>query len=126
MSTCNVKALNYTQRIIQGDSFDKSYTGSTINESTGDSEPLNLTGKTVRGQIRKTADDPTPIDFTTSTFDSGTGTLDTFRLELTSSQTTSMTGGTWLYDVDIVDDADPELVTTYLKGNFIVRAEITK
>lgn len=125
--SCNNQArgLNYTQRIIQGDSFDKSYTGSDVNDQ-GVSVPLDLSNKTIRGQIRLSVDDENPIEFLTSTFDSGTGTIDTFRLQLTSSQTTPMAGGTWLYDVDVVDNTNPEIVETYLKGNFVVRDEITR
>lgn len=126
MSCSNqARALNYTQRIIQGDSFDKSYTG-TDTDDQGVTVPLDLSNKTIRGQIRKSPDDLVPVEFTTSTFDSGSGTVDSFRLQLTSTQTTPMAGGTWLYDVDVVDNSDPEIVETYLKGNFVVRAEITK
>lgn len=126
MSCNQARGLNYTQRIVQGDSFFKDYTGSEVDTNTGDTVPLDLSNKTIRGQIRPSHDSETVINFTTNTTDSGTGTIDTFSISLTSSQTSAMTGGTWVYDVEAIDNTNVEIVNTLLKGNFIVRDEVTK
>jgi len=126
MSCNQTRALNFTQRIIQGDSFDKAYTGLNRDTETGNETPIDFTNKTVRGSIRPSLDSDTVINFATSTFDSGVGTIDSFRLMLNASQTETMYPGTWVYDVDVVDNINTEKVTTLLKGNFIVRGEVTR
>lgn len=125
--TTQVRALNFTQRIIQGDSFNKAYTMKTIDTETGIETPIDLSNKTIRGQIRVTPNSPDPVDFSTSTFASpdGGGIIDTFAISLSSLQTTPLVGGTYMYDVDITDP-NTTAVQTVLKGNFIVRSEITK
>lgn len=120
------KALNYTQRIIQGDSFSKSYAMDTLNTDTGVKTPIDISNKTVTGQIRLAPGQEPVIDFTTSISDGGTGVENTFTLTLTSQQTTAMRAGTWQYDVQLIDNTNTEVVDTVLKGNFIVRAQITE
>lgn len=120
------RALNYTQRIIQGDSFSKSYAMDTLNTDTGVKTPIDISNKIVTGQIRLSPDSIDAIDFTTAITDGGSGVENTFTLSLTSQQTTTMRPGTWQYDVQLADITNPDEVTTVLKGNFIVRAEITQ
>ena len=124
--TTEYKALNYTQRIIQGDSFDKTYAMNTLNTDTNTYTPIDLSNKIVTGQLRLAPGDTPAIDFGTSKSDGGTGIENSFTLTLTSTQTTSMRPGTWYYDVQLTDSTDSEKVDTVLKGNFIVRAEITQ
>jgi len=120
------RALNFTQRIIQGDKFDKSYTGYEIDTSDNSQLPLDYSNTTIRGSVRPSPESDTVINMTVSTFDSGTGSIDSFRLEINSSDTATMTPGTWVYDVDATSKTDAENVKTLLKGNFIVRGEVTK
>ena len=124
--TNEYRALNYTQRIIQGDSFNKSYALDTLDTDTEVKTPIDLSGKVAAGQIRLVAGQEPVIDFDASIVAGTGGVENTIVLKLTSQQTTTMRPGTWQYDVQLADIADPDIVTTVLKGTFVVRAEITE
>lgn len=77
--------------IDQGTNF-----SSIINVSNDDGSAFDLTGYTVKAQIRKTYTSSTAIDFTTSI--PGTGEI---QIALDNSVTVAMKAGRYVYDVII-------------------------
>lgn len=91
----------------------------TANQSNGD--PLNLTGYTVRSQIRKSYASSTAYDFTATVFAATSGKI---RLSLTNAQTSAIKPGRYLYDVEITSSANEK--RRVLEGIIIVTPEITQ
>lgn len=92
----------------------------TANQSNGD--PLNLTGFTVKSQIRKSYASPTAYDFTTSLYAAAAGKI---RLSLTATQTSAIKPGRYLYDVEITSFPAGEK-RRVLEGIIIITPEITQ
>ncbi len=82
---------------------------------------LNLTGYTVKSQIRKSYTSSTAYNFTSSIYDAVNGKL---RLELTSTQTSAIPPGRYLYDVEITSSAGNR--TRVVEGIVTVTPEITQ
>lgn len=91
----------------------------TANQSNGD--PLNLTGYTVKSQIRKSYASPTAYDFTATVFSANAGKI---RLALTATQTSAIKPGRYLYDVEITSSIGEK--RRVLEGIIIVTPEITQ
>ena len=91
----------------------------TANQSNGD--PLNLTGFTVKSQIRKSYASPTAYDFTTSLYAAAAGKI---RLSLTATQTSAIKPGRYLYDVEITSGSGEK--RRVLEGIIIITPEITQ
>lgn len=91
----------------------------TANQSNGD--PLNLTGFTVKSQIRKSYASPTAYDFTTSLYAPAAGKI---RLSLTAAQTSAIKPGRYLYDVEITSTIGEK--RRVLEGIIIITPEITQ
>lgn len=85
-------------------------------------EPLDLTGYTTSGQVRKTYSSTTAIDFTT--------TVDTpptngqIQLQLTDTQTGGMKAGRYVYDVEIVSGGGT--VTRVIEGQLEITPSVTR
>jgi len=91
----------------------------TANQSNGD--PLNLTGYTVKSQIRKSYASSTAYDFTATVYSEVAGKI---RLLLTAAQTSAIKPGRYLYDVEITSAIGEK--RRVLEGIIIVTPEITQ
>ena len=91
----------------------------TANQSNGD--PLNLTGYTVKSQIRKSYASSTAYDFTATVYSEVAGKI---RLLLTATQTSAIKPGRYLYDVEITSAIGEK--RRVLEGIIIVTPEITQ
>ena len=92
----------------------------TVASSTGTA--LNLTGYTVASQIRKSYGSSTYHTFTASVYDAVTGKV---RLQLTSTQTSAISAGRYLYDIEITNTSTTAK-TRILEGIVVVTPEITQ
>jgi hypothetical protein len=119
------KALNYTLRMIQGDTFDRSYTMYDV-DAEGVQTALDISDKILRGQLRLEPEGTEVVNFLISTEDSGSGVVDTFRLRLGANITSGMAAGVWQYDVELVDSANQDNVQKIMKGTVVIRPEITR
>lgn len=91
----------------------------TANQGNGD--PLNLTGYTVKSQVRKSYASPTAYDFTASIFAATSGKI---RLSMTATQTSAIKPGRYLYDVEITSAIGEK--RRVLEGIIIITPEITQ
>ena len=82
---------------------------------------LNLTGYTVKSQMRKSYTSSTAYNFTASVYDAVTGKI---RLELTAVQSGAIPPGRYLYDVEITSSAGNK--TRVVEGIVTVTPEITQ
>lgn len=93
----------------------------TVMEQDGLS-PLNLSGYSLRGMVRKYYSDTNPVEtFTVLVADVSSGIV---RVSLTSTETAAMTKGRYVYDLELEDATGT--VTKLYKGSFIVYPEATK
>lgn len=82
--------------------------------------PRNLTGYSIRGDIKKTLTSTAAASFTCQVINDALGE---FVIRLNSSVSTTMDPGLYLYDVEIYSDTG---VTRVLEGTLTVRPEVTK
>jgi|TARA_A200000159_G_C7186169_1_gene281747 hypothetical protein len=90
-----------------------------ITDSEGN--PLDLTGYSVVGQIRKTYSSLTAVDFTASINSAVNGTI---SLGLTDTTTNGMKAGRYVYDVEISTAAGSK--TRVLEGQVEVTPGVTQ
>jgi hypothetical protein len=83
--------------------------------------PLNLTGYTVKSQMRKSYTSSTYYDFTATVHDAVNGKV---RLQLNATQSGLIVPGRYLYDVEITDPNGAK--TRVIEGIVTVTPEITK
>ena len=103
---------------------DQGTTFSTIVDlENQDGTPLNLTGYSVAGQIRKSYQSSTAISFTCSVF--GDELNGQIRLQLAPSTTIGMRAGRYIYDVEITNTQSGDKFRV-LEGIVILNPEITK
>lgn len=91
----------------------------TIDSAGG--PPMNLTGYTVRSQIRKSYSSSTFYNFTASVLDAAAGQI---RLTMTAAQTELIPPGRWLYDVEITSSTGAR--NRVVEGLVIVTPQITQ
>ena len=112
-------AAVYVNNIVinSGSNFSQSFTleGSQTNST------YNLTGYTASSQMRKYAGSSTAISFTTSI--SNPPTLGKILITLSSSQTSSIKPGRYVYDIVIDKDG---IKTRVVEGMVLVREGVTK
>lgn len=101
--------------IDQGTTF-----STTLNLTDENGDILNLSGYTANSQIRKWYTSSNAVSFTT-TVNTDVGTIE---LSLTANQTSSMTAGRYVYDVEIKDSANT--VSRIVEGIVTVTPEVTK
>lgn len=99
--------------IDQGSTF-----ASSIDILAENDEPVNLTGYSARGQIRKHYSSSNSVSFTT-TVSNGSVVI-----SLTANQTTNMVSGRYVYDIELVDPANT--VLRILEGIVTVTPEVTR
>jgi len=91
-----------------------------------DGVAVNLTGYTARLQARvDVADTTTVLSMTTSgggiTLGGAAGTI---TLDQTATQTTALTVGSFIYDLELVSSAN--VVIRLLQGELLISAEVTR
>lgn len=91
----------------------------TVAATTG--QPLDLTGYTVKSQMRKSYSSSTAYNFTASIYDAAAGKV---RLQLTPVQSEAIPPGRWLYDVEITSGAGAK--TRVVEGIVTVTPQITQ
>jgi len=92
----------------------------TVASATGSA--LDLSGYTIASQMRKSYGSSTYYTFTASIYDAATGKV---RLQLTSTQTSAIPAGRYLYDIEITNTST-SAKTRILEGIVIVTPEITQ
>jgi hypothetical protein len=102
--------------VDQGSSFE-----STIDITDSENNPVNLTGYTFRGQIRKTYASTTSVSFTIT---SSTPTGGSIKLVLSAEQTSGIKAGRYLYDVEIISSTN--IVTRVIEGQIEVTPRVTR
>lgn len=86
---------------------------------------VNLTGYGARMQVRETADSTaTVFSISAGTGITLGGTAGTISLAASSTATTALPDGQFVYDLEMVSGAG--YVTRLVEGNFVVYAEITR
>lgn len=83
--------------------------------------PLDLTGYTVKSQMRKSYTSSTYYNFTASIYDAVNGKV---RIQLTAAQSTLITPGRYLYDIELTSGSGAK--TRVIEGIVTVTPEITK
>jgi len=84
-------------------------------------QALNLTGYTVASQMRKSYTSSTAYNFTASIYDAVNGKV---RLQLDSTQSSTIPAGRWLYDVEITSPSG--FKTRVVEGIVTVSQQITQ
>lgn len=82
-------------------------------------EIVNLTGYAGEGQVRKHYTSNTYVSFTVNTYSNGI-----VRAALTSNQTSSLSEGRYVYDIELTNAAND--VTRVVEGIVTVTPEVTK
>lgn len=86
---------------------------------------VNLTGCSVRMQVRQFAGSPNSwLTLTSSDSLILGGVAGTIRVTISSTALSSVKPGNYVYDIELVDTASK--VTKILSGNFVVNAEVTR
>jgi hypothetical protein len=93
-----------------------------------DSNVVNLTGYTARLKVRTDGRTRTPAHILISSLTSTSGitlggAAGTIRLDLSASQTTSLSPGKYSYDLEL--ESAGGVVTRLVQGNFTVEDEVT-
>lgn len=111
-------SLNFSH--IKGDTFDEVNFELKINDAI-----VNLTGATIRMQLRTNVNDVTPALSLTSVANAGitinAPTLGQFKI---NQQIIDIAIGNYLYDIQITYSSG--VVKTYIKGTFTITQEITR
>jgi len=115
MSMATVKNLV----IDQGTTFSL-----TITIADANGNEIDLTGYTLRAQLRKSYGATSFTAFTVAANDNATGEL---TISLTDTQTSALKAGRYVYDVEIVEPSgDGSIVTRVLEGIITVTPEVTR
>ncbi len=121
--TCGIAGL-YNITCQQGATFQRQVTWT---DSARDA--YNLTGYTARMQVRDNVSSNTIVIALSTTAGSGGtitlgGTAGTVDLLIPAANTTTLTAGQYVYDLELVSGGG--VVTRLLEGNFKVTAEVTR
>ena len=92
-----------------------------ITVSTPTGAPLDLTGYTIKSQIRKSYTSTIFHTFTSNVYNAASGRI---KLELTAAQTEAIVPGRWLYDVEITSSTGVK--TRVIEGVVTVTPQITQ
>jgi len=94
----------------------------TISVADATGAAVNLTGYTLRAQLRKSYGATSYTSFTTS---AGAVPADgELTISLTDAQTSALKSGRYVYDIEIVDTSS--VVTRVLEGIVTITPEVTK
>ena len=103
--------------IDQGSSFSVD-----IDVSDADGDPLNLSGYSANGHMRKTYSSSTFTDLNAEIFNEPNGVV---RISLTPAQSNAIKAGRYVYDVEITKTATSE-VTRVVEGQVDVTPGVTR
>ena len=103
--------------IDQGSTF-----SSTVTVEGSDGLVFNLTGYTVRGQIRKSYTSTSFTAFTAAVLSAVNGTI---TVSLSAQQTLALAAGRYRYDVEVVQTSTGN-VTRVVEGQVEISARVTK
>lgn len=92
-----------------------------INCAGSDGAPLNLSGYTVKSQIRKSYQSPTAYNFNATIFSAVAGKI---QLTLSSTESSAIKPGRYLYDVEITAAGGTR--SRVAEGIVIISPEITQ
>jgi len=92
-----------------------------ITVSSTNGQPLNLTGYSVASQMRKSYSSSTAYAFTASVYDAANGKV---RLQLSSTASSAIPAGRWLYDVEITSPSGTK--TRVVEGIVTITPQITQ
>jgi len=109
-------AIYANLQIDQGSTFK-----TTIFVATADSETLNLSGYTVRAQIRKSYASTTAFDFDTAIDDAEEGVI---SISLTAAAAGALKAGRYVYDVEV--ESSNGNVTRVIEGQVEVTPRVTR
>jgi len=112
-------AAIYVSNIVVNSGSD--FTQTFTLENTDSNSSLNLTGYSVSAQMRKHAGSTTATDFTTSVEIPATDGKVT--ISLTSTQTSNLKSGRYVYDILIEKDS---VKTRIIEGMALVREGVTR
>ena len=90
-------------------------------EAASTNSPTDLTGYSISAQMRKHAGSTSATNFTTNIVNASQGKI---RVGLTTSETTSLKAGRFMYDVLITDSSGE--VTRVVEGSVLVREGVTR
>ena len=93
----------------------------TIDITDEDDNPVNLTGYTGSGQIRKTYTSSTAVSFTVSL----SGASGSITLSLTATQTGNMTAGRYVFDVELTAPTTG-IISRIIEGIVTVTPQVTR
>jgi hypothetical protein len=121
--TCGIAGL-YNITCQQGATFQRQVTWTDPAR-----DAYNLTGYTARMQVRDNVSSNTIVIALSTTAGSGGtitlgGTAGTVDLLIPAANTTTLTAGQYVYDLELVSGGG--VVTRLLEGNFKVTAEVTR
>ena len=102
--------------IDQGTDF-----SSAIDVTDADGDAVNLTGYTVKGQIRKTYTSSTAVDLTCAVSNAAAGII---SIALTAAQSNAMKYGRYVYDVEITSSGGAK--TRVLEGQVEITPGVTQ
>ena len=103
--------------VDQGSTF-----GAEIDVTDSSGDPLDLTGYTVAGQMRKTYSSTTATNFTGQVQSATGGTV---RISLSATETNALKAGRYVYDTEITKTATGE-VTRVIEGQVDVTPGVTR
>lgn len=84
--------------------------------------PLDLTGYTVKSQMRKSYNSSVAFNFNTTIYDAITGKV---RIQLTSSESGAIPPGRYLYDIEITQTSSG-IKTRVIEGIVTITPQITQ
>lgn len=113
----------YDLSIYQGDTFTLKVRLRTVNPDHTLGAYINLAGAALRAQVRGSAADASFTEFTI-TADDQTVNTGGATLELSSAQTTALTPGNEVWDLQLTDAAGK--VRTLLRGNVTLTGQVTR
>ena len=94
----------------------------TITVASSNTTPLNLTGYTVKSQIRKSYGSSTAYNFNPTIYDAVNGKV---RVQLSAIQSEAIPPGRYLYDIEITQTSTG-IKTRVIEGLVIVNPQITQ
>lgn len=92
-----------------------------IDVKDSDGDALDLSGYTVKGQMRKTYTSSSAVTFTSSVANESGGVV---NISLTSAETNALKAGRYVYDVEITSSTS--VVTRIVEGQIEVTPGVTQ
>lgn len=104
--------------VDQGSDYD-----TIITVQSGSGAPLNLSGYTVKSQMRKSYSSSQHFDFTATVYNASAGQI---RLSLPAADSEEIPAGRWLYDVEISNPSAGISKKRVVEGIVTISPQITQ